>query len=216
MVISSLLPFQLAGLSANEVSNSPFVTVFNYIGIPYAEDIIRFVIITALLSAANSGLFAASRMMWSLSAKNQLPKIFSKLTPSGTPIVAITVTMFGAILDCFQNNSHQKQFLRIYWGLQLLRWLWFGLRFVFRSLTFVDSGISQEKQQKICVSRHLFSLLPQLWVGCSVSLPASVWSLTHPCKLVLSVVLFLYFYAMQATSFFIERKIWCRAELSRV
>jgi len=55
------------------------------------------VIITALLSAANSGLFAASRMMWSLSAKNQLPKIFSKLTPSGTPIVAIVVTMLGAI-----------------------------------------------------------------------------------------------------------------------
>ena len=69
VVISSLLPYHLAGLSANDVSSSPFVTVFNYIGIPYAEDIIRFVIITALLSAANSGLFAASRMMWSLSAK---------------------------------------------------------------------------------------------------------------------------------------------------
>ncbi|HAV2939950.1 TPA: amino acid permease [Acinetobacter baumannii] len=97
VVISSLLPYHLAGLSANDVSSSPFVTVFNYIGIPYAEDIIRFVIITALLSAANSGLFAASRMMWSLSAKNQLPKIFAKLTPSGTPIIAIIVTMFGAI-----------------------------------------------------------------------------------------------------------------------
>lgn len=70
VVISSLLPYHLAGLSANDVSSSPFVTVFNYIGIPYAEDIIRFVIITALLSAANSGLFAASRMMWSLSAKS--------------------------------------------------------------------------------------------------------------------------------------------------
>lgn len=69
VVISSLLPYHLAGLSANDVSSSPFVTVFNYIGIPYAEDIIRFVIITALLSAANSGLFAASRMMWSFQQK---------------------------------------------------------------------------------------------------------------------------------------------------
>lgn len=97
IVICALLPYEMAGLNSNSVSNSPFVTVFNYIGIPYAEDIIRFVIITALLSAANSGLFAASRMMWSLSAKNQLPKVFKKLTASGTPIVAITVTMFGAI-----------------------------------------------------------------------------------------------------------------------
>ena len=70
IVISALLPFQLAGLGGDNVSNSPFVTVFNYIGIPYADDIIRFVIITALLSAANSGLYAASRMMWSLSEQN--------------------------------------------------------------------------------------------------------------------------------------------------
>lgn len=97
IVICALLPYEQAGLSSNSVSNSPFVTVFSYIGIPYAEDIIRFVIITALLSAANSGLFAASRMMWSLSTKKQLPQIFSKLTKSGTPIVAIVVTMLGAV-----------------------------------------------------------------------------------------------------------------------
>ena len=97
IVISALLPYQQAGLSTNDVSSSPFVTVFKHIGIPYAEDIIRFVIITALLSAANSGLYAASRMMWSLSDKKQLPQIFSRLTPSGTPIVAISVTMLGAL-----------------------------------------------------------------------------------------------------------------------
>ena len=97
IVISALLPFQVAGLGGEGVSSSPFVTVFKYIGIPYADDIIRFVIITALLSAANSGLYAASRMMWSLSDQRQLPSIFSKLSKSGTPIIALIVTMFGAI-----------------------------------------------------------------------------------------------------------------------
>ncbi|PVZ86876.1 amino acid permease [Serratia sp. S1B] len=97
VVICALLPYQQAGLNAAHVSNSPFVTVFSYMGIPYAEDIIRFVIITALLSAANSGLYAASRMMWALSIKRQLPAMFSKLTKHGTPITAIIVTMFGAI-----------------------------------------------------------------------------------------------------------------------
>ena len=97
VVISALLPFQVAGLGGESVSNSPFVTVFNYIGIPYADDIMRFVIITALLSAANSGLYAASRMMWSLSAQRQLPQVFSRLSNSGTPIIALVVTMFGAI-----------------------------------------------------------------------------------------------------------------------
>ena len=98
VVISALLPYQDAGLNAgHSISSSPFVTVFSFIGIPHAEDIIRFVIITALLSAANSGLYAASRMMYSLSMKKQLPKLFSRLSKSGTPIIAIIVTMFGAL-----------------------------------------------------------------------------------------------------------------------
>jgi S-methylmethionine transporter len=99
IVISSLLPYQDAGLAAHGegISNSPFVSVFNLIGIPYAEDIMRFVIITALLSTANSGLYAASRMMWALSIQKQLPRVFSKLTKSGTPVVAIFVTMIGGL-----------------------------------------------------------------------------------------------------------------------
>ncbi|OTH00913.1 MULTISPECIES: amino acid permease [Acinetobacter] len=97
VVISALLPHQMAGLNAEGVSSSPFVTVFTYIGIPYSEDIIRFVIITALLSAANSGLYAASRMMWSLSDKKQLPAVFSTVNHRGIPFVAIIVTMFGAL-----------------------------------------------------------------------------------------------------------------------
>ncbi|WLF82861.1 amino acid permease [Moraxella sp. ZY210820] len=102
IVISALLPYEQAGLGG-DISNSPFVTVFNYIGVPYAEDIIRFVIITALLSAANSSLYAASRMLWSLSERGQLPKVFSKLSPSGTPMIAIVATMMGAVPGLFSE-----------------------------------------------------------------------------------------------------------------
>ena len=97
VVVTCLLPHQEAGLGAEGVSSSPFVTVFQHIGIPYAEDMIRFVIITALLSAANSGLFAASRMMWSLSYNKQLPAIFSKVNARGIPYVAVIVTMIGGM-----------------------------------------------------------------------------------------------------------------------
>lgn len=102
IVISALLPYEQAGLGG-DISNSPFVTVFNYIGVPYAEDIIRFVIITALLSAANSSLYAASRMLWSLSERGQLPKVFSKLSLSGTPMIAIIATMMGAVPGLFSE-----------------------------------------------------------------------------------------------------------------
>ncbi|MCH4247418.1 MAG: amino acid permease [Acinetobacter populi] len=98
IIVSALLPYQATAVNdTHGLSHSPFVSVFSRIGIPYAEDLIRFVIITALLSAANSGLFAASRMLWSLSSTQKLPAVFSRLSRTGTPMIAICVTMMGAI-----------------------------------------------------------------------------------------------------------------------
>ena len=48
-VLAALIPMQQAG-----VEKSPFVLVFEKVGIPYAADIFNFVILTAILSAANS------------------------------------------------------------------------------------------------------------------------------------------------------------------
>lgn len=99
-MISSLLTYTDAGLQVGGhggLSSSPFVSVFTQMGIPYAEDFICFVIITALLSTANSGLYAASRMMWALSSQNQLPRLFAKVSKSGVPYVAVWVTMIGGL-----------------------------------------------------------------------------------------------------------------------
>ncbi|MBL1705040.1 amino acid permease, partial [Klebsiella pneumoniae] len=60
-VVVGLLPWQEANLV-----ESPFVLVFDVAGVPYAADIMNFVIITAVLSVANSGLYANSRMLWAM------------------------------------------------------------------------------------------------------------------------------------------------------
>lgn len=57
-VLSGMISIKEAG-----VIESPFVTVFDRVGVPYAADLMNFVILTALLSAANSGLYASSRML---------------------------------------------------------------------------------------------------------------------------------------------------------
>ncbi|MGG1631740.1 S-methylmethionine permease [Rossellomorea sp. NRS-1567] len=90
VVLSALIPSQSAG-----VLESPFVAVLGRIGIPYAADIMNFVIITAILSAANSGLYASSRMLWSLSDKQTISPIFAKLTEKGVPLNAIVCSMLG-------------------------------------------------------------------------------------------------------------------------
>jgi amino acid permease len=90
VVLSALLPISDAG-----VLESPFVAVLERIGVPYAADIMNFVILTAILSAANSGLYASSRMLWSLADKKTISPIFAKLTKRGVPIYAIIFSMLG-------------------------------------------------------------------------------------------------------------------------
>lgn len=115
VIISALLPYNATAVSdAHGLSHSPFVSVFAQMGIPYAEDIIRFVIITALLSAANSGLYAASRMLWSLSDQKKIPSIFSRLSKKGTPMIAIFATMLGALPGLFSEFfAPEKIFLAL-------------------------------------------------------------------------------------------------------
>ncbi|PFB25565.1 amino acid permease [Bacillus cereus] len=92
-ILAGLFPWQQAG-----VIESPFVVVFDKIGIPYAADIINFVIITAVLSVANSGLYATSRMLWSMSNQGMISPIFGKLSKNGVPIYALIVsTIVGCL-----------------------------------------------------------------------------------------------------------------------
>ena len=93
-ILVGLISWKEAG-----VIESPFVVVFDKIGIPYAADIMNFVIITALLSVANSGLYAATRILWSLANEGMAPKSFQKVNKRGIPITALVVTIAVAALS---------------------------------------------------------------------------------------------------------------------
>lgn len=97
-VLAALIPMQQAG-----VEKSPFVLVFEKVGIPYAADIFNFVILTAILSAANSGLYASGRMLWSLANERTLPACFAKVTRNGVPLTALSVSMLGGVLALFSS-----------------------------------------------------------------------------------------------------------------
>ncbi|MFR0602878.1 amino acid permease [Limosilactobacillus mucosae] len=92
-VTAALIPYQKAG-----VTQSPFVYVFKMMGIPFAGDIMNFVVLSAIISAANSGLYASTRMLWSLSNEGMLPKFFTKTNRRSIPTVALAFSMLGGIL----------------------------------------------------------------------------------------------------------------------
>ncbi|MET4655436.1 S-methylmethionine transporter [Exiguobacterium sp. PvP048] len=98
IVLAILLPNDSKG-----VLESPFVAVFERIGLPFAADIMNFVILTAILSAANSGLYAASRMLWSLSDQRMITPYFSKLNASEVPTRAVLFSMLGGLLALFSS-----------------------------------------------------------------------------------------------------------------
>nr|WP_245907300.1 amino acid permease [Leucobacter massiliensis] len=91
-VIAAIIPYEQTG-----VTDSPFVAVYDYIGIPFAADIMNFVIITALLSAGNSGLFSCARMLFSLADEGHAPRIFTRLTKRGIPLIALSVSIVGGL-----------------------------------------------------------------------------------------------------------------------
>lgn len=77
---------------------SPFVTVFDAIGLGFGSHLINFVVIVASLSAMNSQLYSSTRMMFSLSRSGDAPKIFGKLHSNGTPITALALCCIGVIV----------------------------------------------------------------------------------------------------------------------
>ncbi|MGI8385984.1 amino acid permease [Robertmurraya sp. P23] len=93
-VVAGLIPMEKAG-----VIESPFVVVFDSIGIPYAADIMNFVILTALLSVGNSGLYAATRMLYAMSKEKMASPVLTKVNKKGVPMNALVLTMGISLLS---------------------------------------------------------------------------------------------------------------------
>lgn len=87
-------------LDSSNVTASPFTIVFQNIGLGVAAVIMNIVILTSVLSAANSGIYVSSRQLFSLSLSNYGPKAFKKLNSNSIPTIALTFSVIFMIL-CF-------------------------------------------------------------------------------------------------------------------
>ena len=96
--MSSLISYKQTG-----VTQSPFVLIFSEMGIPFAADIMNFVVLTAIILAANSGLYASTRMLWSLANEGIIPKIFKQTNRKEIPIYALIASMIGGVFALFST-----------------------------------------------------------------------------------------------------------------
>ncbi len=89
---------------STKLGDSPYVSAFQEIGIPGAADIMNAVVLTAVLSCLNSGLYTASRMLFVLAARREAPVQLITVNSRGVPMWAIlssTVVGFLCVVAAY-------------------------------------------------------------------------------------------------------------------
>lgn len=82
---------------------SPFVQTFAKVGITAAAGLMNFVVMTAALSGANSGVYSASRMIYTLASSGKLPRAFTKLNRHGVPFYPVVTVGLGILVGVILN-----------------------------------------------------------------------------------------------------------------
>ena len=111
LVIGLIIPYTDPRLLKNDVTDisvSPFTLLFEKAGLASAAAIMNAVILTSVLSAGNSGMYASTRMLYTLACKGKAPRCFSRLTRFGVPFNALLATTAIATL-CFLTSRFENQ-----------------------------------------------------------------------------------------------------------
>lgn len=103
-VLMSIFPWNQIGSQG-----SPFVQIFENLGIQSAAAILNIVVISAAISAINSDVFGAGRMLYGMAEKGQAPQVFKKLSKNGVPwmtvVVMVGVLLLGVVLNKMLPNE---------------------------------------------------------------------------------------------------------------
>ncbi|MEV7501372.1 amino acid permease [Streptomyces sp. NPDC093018] len=108
LVVVTLVPWNDASLG----KQGSYVAALNSLGIAHAGEIMNVIVLTAVLSCLNSGLYTASRMAFSLGQRGDAPKAFARTTSRGVPMAAILASVvFGFVAVFFNYKFPNTVFL---------------------------------------------------------------------------------------------------------
>ncbi|MET0692715.1 MAG: amino acid permease, partial [Propionibacteriaceae bacterium] len=108
---SILLLVCMLPTSEYTAGTSPFVTVFERLGLTWMSTVIQAILIVAAMSSLNSGLYSTGRVLRSLGMSDQAPKFTLKMSKSGVPWAGIVMTsvvfVFGSVLNFFTPDAFE-------------------------------------------------------------------------------------------------------------
>ena len=108
LIIGVIVPSNEPGLlsGASNAAASPFVLGIQNAGIGGLNHVINAAVLTSAWSAGNAFCYSGSRVLYSMAANGQAPRIFTKTTKRGVPYAAVLLTLaFGCLGFLNVSNS---------------------------------------------------------------------------------------------------------------
>lgn len=97
-VLMSIFPWPQIGSQG-----SPFVQIFSGLGISSAATILNIVVISAAVSAINSDIFGAGRMLYGMAHQGQAPAGFGRVSRHGVPWMTVVVMAVALLAGVVLN-----------------------------------------------------------------------------------------------------------------
>lgn len=94
-VIGMIIPYtnpDLLRSGIDDIGVSPFTIIFNKAGLAVAASVMNAVILSSVLSAGNSGMYASTRVLFAMAKDGMAPRILGRLNRRGVPVYALLVT----------------------------------------------------------------------------------------------------------------------------
>ncbi|REG81302.1 amino acid permease [Marinomonas pollencensis] len=102
-LLSIFVVVSLVAWNDPALKQGTFQFVLTALNVPHAKLLMDIVVLTAVCSCMNSGLYTASRMFYSLARRGDAPAIATKLSSRGVPRLAVIFSTIAGFAGCFAN-----------------------------------------------------------------------------------------------------------------
>jgi lysine-specific permease len=151
-IIGMLISYRDPALLSADINNitvSPFTIVFEKAGLAFAASVMNAIILTSVLSAGSSGMYASTRMLWSLAKEGKAPSWLKYLNKRGVPLASLAVTaaigMFAFFASLFGSGIVYTWLLNASGMCGFLAWLGIAISHYRFRQAFVYQGHSLDE-----------------------------------------------------------------------
>lgn len=157
-VLMSIYPWNQIGSSG-----SPFVTIFESLGVPYAPHILNVVVIVAAISAINSDIFGAGRIMHGMAHNGQAPRVCLTLSSHGVPWVTALIMSIALGVGVVLNYLIPESLFEVIASIATFATVWVWLMILLSQFA-MRSRMTPEQRKALAFPVPFWPLAPILTI----------------------------------------------------